>query len=191
MSFGFPVYLQPRTGQTGQGGTDPGTGGDTPGTAETTTSDNTGTAGTPTTPEATTSDTGTTGADSTTPVSDVSPAIELTQEQCQAANKHLFLVAAGYDAAGLIVGLLAFFVLRKKLIGTFTTRLLAGVFLSIVVVVALAGLREHPDEIQRCINSEFRRYLFLQSAEVARALVLLVLPTGLLTALGCWGINKT
>ena len=189
MSFGFPVFLQPRTGQTGQGGTDPGA----TGTAETTGTDTTGTAettGTDTTGTAATTGTDTTGTD-TTPPSDMLVRIELTQEQCQAANKHLFLVAAGYDAGGIIAGLLMFFVLRRKLIGTFTTRVLAGVFTAMIVVIALGHVREHPEDFTRCLNSEFRRYLFLQSAEVARTIVLLVLPTTLLTALGCWGINKT
>jgi hypothetical protein len=193
MSFGFPVFLQPRTGQTGQGSTDPGTTGTgTTGTAETTGTDTPGTAGT-TDPGAPGTDTtgtaGTTGTDTTTP--DATTTIELTQEQCQAANKHLFLVAAGYDAGGIIAGLLMFFVLRRKLIGTFTTRVLAGIFTAMIVVIALGHVREHPEDFTRCLNSEFRRYLFLQSAEVARTIVLLVLPTSLLTALGCWGINKT
>jgi|LNFM01.1.fsa_nt_gb hypothetical protein len=175
MSFRFPVFLQPRTGQTDQPGTDNGQPAQQPEQ--------------PTQPAQT-------GASDPVPVAvDTTTAqtLEVNQQLCEAANRNMLISAAGYDAGALVVGLLTFFILRRKLIGTYGIRLLVAVLLAGLVGALLMGFDPvRADDLVRCLNSaDYRRYVFLQEANVARGLVLGLLPTSVLTAIGCWAINKT
>ncbi|MBL8679421.1 MAG: hypothetical protein JNK05_09665 [Myxococcales bacterium] len=178
MSFRFPVFLQPRTGQTEQSGTD-----NSNGQPSTPTPDQPAQPAQPSTtePVPAPADTGT------------SATLEVNQQLCEAANRNMLISAAGYDAGALVVGLLTFFILRRKLIGTYGIRLLVAVLLAGVVGALLMGFDPvRADDLVRCLNSaDYRRYVFLQEANVARGLVLGLLPTSLLTAIGCWAINKT
>jgi hypothetical protein len=172
MSFRFTVFLQPRTGQTEQPTTpDPGA---QPGTDQPA---QTGVAE----PAPAPVDAGTVAA------------LEVNQQLCEAANRNMLIAAAGYDAGALVVGLLTFFILRRRLIGTFGIRLLIAVLLAGLVGALLMGFDPaRADDLVRCLNSvDYRRYVLLQEANVARGLALGLLPTSLLTALGCWAINKT
>jgi hypothetical protein len=71
--------------------------------------------------------------------------------------------------------------------------MIVAVLLAGVVGALLMGFDPvRADDLVRCLNSvDYRRYVLLQEANVARGLVLGLLPTSLLTAIGCWGINKT
>lgn len=178
MSFRFPVFLQPRTGQTEQPSTDNGSQPAQPGTPEQPAQPaQTGAAE----PVPTPADTGTTAS------------TEVTQQLCEAANRNMFISAAGYDAGALVVGLLTFFIMRRKLVGTFGIRLLVAVLLAGLVGALLMGFDPaRADDLVRCLNSvDYRRYILLQEANIARGLVLGLLPTSVLTAIGCWAINKT
>jgi hypothetical protein len=177
MSFRFPVFLQPRTGQTEQPSTDNGSQPTQPSTDQPPQPAQTGT----TEPAPAQTEPATTGT------------LEVNQQLCEAANRNMLISAAGYDAGALVVGLLTFFILRRKLIGTFGIRLLVAVLLAGIVGALLMGFDPvRADDLVRCLNSvDYRRYVLLQEANVARGLVLGLLPTSLLTAIGCWAINKT
>ncbi|MDP3277901.1 MAG: hypothetical protein Q8Q09_22140 [Deltaproteobacteria bacterium] len=179
MSFGFVVFLQPRVGQPAENppanpGTDPG---QTP------------------PPNAEQPTTGTTPQEALpVPIEAGAPGtLEVNQQLCEAANRNMFISAAGYDAGALVVGLLVFFVMRRKLWGTFSVRMITAVLLAGLVGALLMGFDPvRADDLVRCLNSvDYRRYIWLQEANVARGLVLGLLPTGVLTALGCLGINRT
>lgn len=174
MSFRFPVFLQPRTGQTEQPSTDNGS---QPSTDQPAQPAQTGT----TEPVPAQTEPAQTGT------------LEVNQQLCEAANRNMLISAAGYDAGALVVGLLTFFILRRKLIGTFGIRLIVAVLLAGLVGALLMGFDPvRADDLVRCLNSvDYRRYILLQEANVARGLVLGLLPTSLLTAIGCWAINKT
>jgi hypothetical protein len=169
MGFRFPVFLQARTVQTEQPSTDDGSQTTQPGTDQP-------------------AQTGTTEPEPALPA-----ALEVNQQLCETANRNMLIAAAGYDAGALVVGLLTFFILRRKLIGTFGIRLLVAVLLAGIGGALLMGFDPaRADDLVRCLNSvDYRRYILLQEANVARGLVLGLLPTSLLTAIGCWAINKT
>jgi hypothetical protein len=177
MSFRFPVFLQPRTGQTEQPSTDNGSQPTQPGTDQPAQPAQTGT----TEPVPAQTELASTGT------------LEVNQQLCEAANRNMLISAAGYDVGALVVGLLTFFILRRKLIGTFGIRLLVAVLLAGIVGALLMGFDPvRADDLVRCLNSvDYRRYVLLQEANVARGLVLGLLPTSVLTAIGCWAINKT
>jgi hypothetical protein len=177
MSFRFPVFLQPRTGQTEQPTPDNGSQPTQPTPEQPAQPAQTGTSE----PVPAPADTGTPGT------------LEVNQQLCEAANRNMLISAAGYDAGALVVGLLTFFLLRRKLIGTFGIRLLVAVLLAGLVGALLMGFDPvRADDLVRCLNSvDYRRYILLQEANVARGLVLGLLPTSVLTAIGCWAINKT
>ncbi len=177
MSYRFPVFLQPRTGQTDP---QPTENTQTPPT----TTGQTGTSTTGTTepvPVATPTDNATTGT------------LEVNQQLCEAANRNMLIAAGGYDAGALVVGLLTFFIMRRKLIGTFSIRMITAVLFAGIVGALLLGFDPaRADDLVRCLNSvDYRRYVLLQEANVARGLVLGLLPTSVLTALGCFVINRT
>lgn len=173
MSYRFPVFLQPRTGQTENTQPPPSTDPSTPPPAQNGTTEQ---APTP--------------APADTPVAGT---LEVNQQLCEAANRNMLIAAAGYDAGALVVGLLTFFIMRRKLVGTFSIRMITAVLFAGVVGALLLGFDPaRADDLVRCLNSvDYRRYILLQEANVARGLVLGLLPTSILTALGCFGINRT
>jgi hypothetical protein len=178
MSYRFPVFLQPRAGQT----TDP----QPPENTQ------------PQTPPTNTAGT-TAGPDSTNtaqiPVdtSTTTGTLEVNQQLCEAANRNMLIAAGGYDTGALVVGLLTFFILRRKLIGTYAIRMIVAVLFAGIVGALLLGFDPaRADDLVRCLNSaDYRQYIMLQQANIARGLALGLLPTSLLTALGCFVINRT
>ncbi len=118
----------------------------------------------------------------------------LNQEMCEQANTNGLVAAGGYAFGSALVGVLLFMVMRKKLWGTAFTRYTAAVLVAAVLSTVLVGWDPiRADVLTRCMdpNQGFTQYVFLGSMVVARALVLGLVPSVLVTLLGSFVANRT
>lgn len=118
----------------------------------------------------------------------------LNQELCEQANRNGLIAAGGYAFGASLVGIILFMVMRKKLWGTAFTRYLTAVLTAAIlstVLVAWDPIRA--DVLTRCMdpNQGFAQYVFLGSMLAARALVLGLVPSVLVTLVGCFVANRT
>lgn len=128
----------------------------------------------------------------TTVVTTVETSSDLSQTLCQTASRNMLVAAGGYDLGGVLLGLLLFFVMKKRLWATVAVRYVCSLGLSVLAAGLLVGLDPvRADDLKRCLASaEFSRYVLLGQSEIARALALGVGPTLLVTLLGCFAINR-
>ncbi len=118
----------------------------------------------------------------------------LNQEMCEQANKNGLIAAGGYAFGASLVGILIFMVMRKKLWGTAFTRYTVAVLTAAILSSVLVGWDPaRADVLERCLdpNQGFTQYVFLGSMMVARALVLGLVPSVLVTLAGCFVANRT
>lgn len=118
----------------------------------------------------------------------------LNQEQCEQANKNGLIAAGGYAFGASLVGIIIFMVMRKKLWGNAFTRYTIAVLTAAILSSVLVGWDPaRADVLERCLdpNQGFTQYVFLGSMIVARALVLGLVPSVLVTLSGCFVANRT
>ncbi len=85
-------------------------------------------------------------------------------------------------------------VMRKKLWGNAFTRYTISVLTAAILSSVLVGWDPaRADVLERCLdpNQGFTQYVFLGSMLVARALVLGLVPSVLVTLTGCFVANRT
>ncbi len=121
------------------------------------------------------------------------PTTYLSQESCTQASKNGLISAAGYTVGASLIGIVVFVVMRKKLWGSAFGRYLTGVGLACAIGTTVAGLDPvRADVLEQCMHSaDFSQYVFLGSQLFARALVLGLIPTLVVTLLGCLVANRT
>ncbi len=121
------------------------------------------------------------------------PTSYLSQESCTQASKNGLISAAGYTVGASLIGIVVFVVMRKKLWGSAFGRYLTGVGLACAIGTTVAGLDPvRADILEQCMHSaDFSQYVFLGSQLFARALVLGLIPTLVVTLLGCLVANRT
>lgn len=118
----------------------------------------------------------------------------LSQEQCEQANKNGLIAAGGYAFGASLVGIIIFMVMRKKLWGNAFSRYTIAVLTAAILSSVLVGWDPaRADVLERCLdpNQGFTQYVFLGSMIVARALVLGLVPSVLVTLTGCFVANRT
>ena len=83
--------------------------------------------------------------------------------------------------------------MRKKLWGSAFVRYLTGVGVACAIGAAVAGLDPvRADILEQCMHSaDFSQYVFLGTQLFARALVLGLIPTLVVTLTGCLIANRT
>ncbi|MDB4929690.1 MAG: hypothetical protein JWM10_2174 [Myxococcaceae bacterium] len=117
----------------------------------------------------------------------------LSQETCQQASRSGLIAAGGYTVGASLVGIVIFVVMRKKLWGSAFVRYLTGVGVACAIGTTVAGLDPvRADILEQCMHSaDFSQYVFLGTQLFARALVLGLVPTLVVTLLGCLVANRT
>lgn len=117
----------------------------------------------------------------------------LSQETCQQASRSGLISAAGYTVGASLLGIVIFVVMRKKLWGSAFVRYLAGVGVACAIGTTIAGLDPvRADILEQCMHSaDFSQYVFLGTQLFARALVLGLIPTLVVTLTGCLIANRT
>lgn len=117
----------------------------------------------------------------------------LSQETCQQASRSGLIAAAGYTVGASLLGIVIFVVMRKKLWGSAFVRYLTGVGVACAIGTAVAGLDPvRADILEQCMHSaDFSQYVFLGTQLFARALVLGLIPTLVVTLTGCLIANRT
>ncbi len=141
-----------------------------------------------------TPDPGTNNTGATTTTVTVSQPGYLSQEQCEQANKNGLIAAGGYAFGASLIGIIIFMVMRKKLWGNAFTRYTISVLTAAILSSVLVGWDPaRADVLERCLdpNQGFTQYVFLGSMLVARALVLGLVPSVLVTLTGCFVANRT
>lgn len=139
-------------------------------------------------------DPGVANAGNTTVIVNAAGTGYLTQEMCEQASNNGLIAAGGYAFGSSLVGVMLFMLMRKKLWGTAFSRYATAVLTAAVLSSVLVGWDPaRADVLQRCLdpNQPFHQYVFLGSMLVARALVLGLVPSVLVTALGCFAANRT
>lgn len=133
-----------------------------------------------------------TGGDNGGAVTVAVPSGYLSQESCQRASRDGFISAAGYTVGASLVGVVIFLVMRKKLWGNAFGRYLAALGVACALGTTMAGLDPvRADVLEQCMHSaDFSQYVFLGSQLFARALVLGLLPTLLVTFLACFAFSR-
>lgn len=117
----------------------------------------------------------------------------LSQETCQQASRSGLIAAAGYTVGASLLGIVIFVVMRKRLWGSAFVRYLTGVGVACVIGTTIAGLDPvRADILEQCMHSaDFSQYVFLGTQLFARALVLGLIPTLVVTLAGCLVANRT
>lgn len=118
----------------------------------------------------------------------------LNQEMCETANRNGLIAAGGYTFGASLLGVIIFMVMRKKLWGSAFTRYVVAILTAALlssILVAWDPVRA--DVLERCMdpNQGFAQYVFLGSMLAARALVLGLVPSVIVTFLGCFAANRT
>lgn len=121
------------------------------------------------------------------------PSGYLSQETCQQASRSGLIAAAGYTVGASLLGIVIFVVMRKKLWGSGFVRYLTGVGVACILGTVIAGLDPvRADILEQCMHSaDFSQYVFLGTQLFARALVLGLIPTLVVTLVGCLVANRT
>lgn len=116
----------------------------------------------------------------------------LSQESCQQASRDGFISAAGYTVGASLLGFVIFVVMRKKLWGNAFVRYLTALGVACALGTLMAGVDPvRADILEQCMHSaDFSQYVFLGSQLFARALVLGLIPTLLVTLLACFIANR-
>jgi hypothetical protein len=120
------------------------------------------------------------------------PSGYLTQGTCQEASRSGLIAAGGYTVGASLVGIVIF-VVRKKLWGSAFVRYLTGVGVACILGTTVAGLDPvRADILEQCMHSaDFSQYVFLGTQLFARALVLGLVPTLVVTLAACLVANRT
>lgn len=144
--------------------------------------------GTPTTPHVNV--TGTRNGDGSTTITvGTGPGQYLSQEMCESANRNGLIAAGGYTFGVSMLSVVIFVMMRKRLWGTAFSRSLTAVLTAATLSSALVAWDPaRADVLQRCLDplQGFTRYVFLGDMLVARALVLGLVPSVLVTLTGCF-----
>jgi hypothetical protein len=118
----------------------------------------------------------------------------LNQEMCEQAGRNGLIAAGGYAFGASLLGIMVFMIMRKKLWGTAFSRYATALGIAALlssILVAWDPVRA--DILERCLdpNQGFTQYVFLGSMLIARALVLGLVPSVLVTFAGCFVANRT
>lgn len=117
----------------------------------------------------------------------------LTQESCQAANQMGLIAAGGYVFSAVLLGVVTFTILRRKLWGSSFSRYGVGIGTAAILAALLVAFDPaQGDALTMCRNSaDFARYIFLGTANLARAFVLGLAPATIAAWAGCYAVNRT
>lgn len=130
-----------------------------------------------------------------TPTTEPPPATSgyASQELCQQANKDALISAGGYAFGASLLGIVIFLVMRKKLWMSSFGRYMTAILVACVVGLTLALWDPvRADDLTLCLNAaDYKQYVFLGGQLFARALVLGLVPSFLVTLLGCFVANRT
>jgi hypothetical protein len=116
-----------------------------------------------------------------------------SQEMCQRANHDALISAGGYAFGASLLGMVIFLVMRKKLWLSSFGRYMTAILVACAVGLTLALWDPvRADDLTLCLNAaDFKQYVFLGGQLFARALVLGLVPSFLVTLLGCFVANRT
>lgn len=128
-----------------------------------------------------------------TPVAVNTTVSGVSQDTCEKASKSALIVCGGYDFAGVLLGVVLFVLMKKKLWGTIFSRYMVGVFVASILAAVLVYFDwGHSEDLIMCLQSpDLARYIWPTASSVARALVLGLAPTFLVSSLGCFVANRT
>lgn len=116
----------------------------------------------------------------------------VSQDTCEKASKSALIVAGGYDFASVLLGVVLFVLMKKKLWGTIFSRYMVGIFVASLLAAALGFFDPgRAEDLTMCLQSaDLARYVWPSASNVARALVLGLTPTFLVSSLGCFIANR-
>ena len=97
----------------------------------------------------------------------------VSQDSCEKASKSALIVSGGYDFASVLLGVVLFVLMKKKLWGTIFSRYMVGVFVASLGAALLVYFDwGRAEDLTMCLQSaDLARYIWPSGSNVARALV--------------------